>query len=109
MNNLRLIALALLASFMVSEPVWAQVESPQPSEDLGLVQSQADELQINPAEPLQVTEQERDQFFTPAPAPRPIRAESGSSPQADRLIQPPPGSQTPGQMTPGQRLSIPLR
>lgn len=115
MNYFRLMAGAASMMTLIAMPAWAQAElSPQPNSDSELnpaaeVPPRADLLQVDPAEPLQVTDQERDQFFTPAPAPRPIEAEAGVLPNMDRLIQPPPGSQTPAQLTPGQRLSIPIR
>jgi len=117
MKTLRLIALTaglITASLMTVTPSWAQLEpstapASQPSQNSDLEKPRADALQVDSTAPLQVTDQERNQFFTPVPKPDPIRAQSGTAPDSDSLIQPPPGSQTPGQLTPTQRLSFPIR
>ena len=117
MKTLRLIALTtglITASFITITPSWAQLEpstdpASQPSQSSDLETPRADALQVDPTEPLQVTDQERDQFFTPVSKPEPIQAEPGTAQDSDSLIQPPPGSQTPGQLTPTQRLSFPIR
>ncbi len=121
MRTLRLIAFVTLAGFSIAEPVWAQskpvlqtsqMESGQPEPDQPQTSpdssSPAPSSPPNSVEPLQVTEQDREQFFTPAPRPRSVEALSGSTSQSDSLIQPPPGSQTPGQLTPARRLNFPI-
>lgn len=109
MNQLKLIALTALLTGWVAAPTWAQTEpSPQFDQTPELSDPQAEQPQTGSIEPLQVTEQDRDQFFKPAPTPRLIQTETGGAPNSDRLIQPPPGSQTPGQMAPQRRLSLPL-
>ena len=117
MKTLRLIALTtglITTSLVAVTPGWAQLEpstapASQPSQSSDLEKPRADALQVDATEPLQVTDQQRDQFFTPVPKPDPIRAEPGTAQDSDSLIQPPPGSQTPGQLTPTQRLSFPIR
>jgi hypothetical protein len=119
MNPIKWMAWVLLAGCALAKPAWSQSEtSPQFNPDSAnptsseLSQPQADELEVDSAEPLQaplqVTEQDRDRFFTPAPRPQTIESAPSGAESSDSLIQPPPGSQTPGQLTPARRLSFPI-
>jgi hypothetical protein len=60
-------------------------------------------------EPLEVDQQQTDQFFRPAPRPQIVERTTSSSSEREDLIEPPPGSQTPAEVTPGQRLNLQIR
>jgi hypothetical protein len=108
MKVLGLIALGNLVLSMAA-PVWAQadsVQSPQVSEQnqLGI----AEELPPDLTSPLEVDQQQADEFFAP-PSPQPIQNQAAPAISSDDLIEPPPGTQTPAELTPGQQLTIPIR
>lgn len=60
-------------------------------------------------QPLEVNQQQADQFFSPAPRPQIVERATSSDSSDGNLIEPPPGSQTPAQVTPGQRLNLQIR
>jgi hypothetical protein len=104
MHPLKLFAFGTLASFAISIPVQAQTES-APSESTDISQS-AEQLPPDLTEPLEVGQPQADEFFAAPRRELPANNPTGSGAVQERLIQPPPGTQTPGQLTPEQRLNI---
>lgn len=87
-------AVPMVALAQIAQPAFEQAQR-QPDSDL--------------SEPLEVGQQQRDQFFAPRTRP-PVEDDRDinlSTP--DPLIEPPPGTQTPDVVTPGGRLSVPIR
>lgn len=111
MNYLRLIGASLVLATAVSPVSLAQTSpSSDPAEQLEeQTTTSPDGTSQTVAEPLEVDQQQADQFFQPAARPQII--ERSSAPNSDReaLIEPPPGSQTPAEVTPGQRLNLQIR
>jgi hypothetical protein len=115
MNTLKLLALGTLAFFAVATPAQAQTEVAPQSEESSLDPAQTDvsqtveQLPPDLAEPLEVGQPEANEFFAPSPRQLPVETQTGSTVGSERLIEPPPGTQTPGQLTPERRLSIPIQ
>ncbi|NJO77778.1 MAG: hypothetical protein HC827_04125 [Cyanobacteria bacterium RM1_2_2] len=118
MNPLKLLALTTLLTFAIATPAQTQAESSQPEELIGdpaQAPAQTDLSQtVEPlppdlAEPLEVGQPEADEFFAPPRNPLPVETQPDSAVDPERLIEPPPGTQTPGQLTPENRLSIPIQ
>lgn len=109
MNHLKLLAFGMLAGFAVSLPAQAQTEPFTQSEEPTDISRSAEQLPPDLAVPLEVGQQQADEFFAPSQSELPPNNPTGTVAVQERLIQPPPGTQTPGQLTPEQRLSIPIQ
>lgn len=115
MNTLKLFALGAIASFAVAIPAQGQpAVSPQSGEstsDLSQtdISQTVEQLPPDLAEPLEVGQQQANEFFAPSQRQLPVETRTGAVADSERLIEPPPGTQTPGQLTPERRLSVPIQ
>jgi hypothetical protein len=112
-TSLKLLALGTLSSFAVSMPAQGQTEVFTPSGESVPSISQTDASQQveqlpTALEPLEVGQPQADEFFAPSQSPLPARTQTGTFASPERLIGPPPGTQTPGQLTPQRRLNLPI-
>lgn len=115
MNVLKLVTLGLLISFAVPVPTQAQTESseqpvePLTQENFEPNQTEGVRLSGELSEPLEVNQQQADEFFTPPQRPQIIENQTLPASEDEELIGPPPGSQTPAEVTPTRQLSIPIQ
>lgn len=108
-------SLAIVAS--ISGPGFAQTSLPNTADPAGPTADPAEQLEPTTpdsisqpvTEPLEVNQQQADQFFRPAPRPQIVERTTSSGSEDETLIEPPPGSQTPAEVTPGQRLNLQIR
>lgn len=69
------------------------------------------ETRVTPelTQPLEVNQQQSNEFFTPTQRPQTVERQAGTTIDSENLIGPPPGSQTSEQVTPSRELTIPIR
>lgn len=111
MNALKLIALGTIVSFAVSVPAQGQTEPSQlPEQDLSeQTQTGTSQLPQELSEPLEVNQQQADDFFTPPQNQQSVENQAIPGLSSDELIGPPPGSQTPAELTPNRQLGVEIQ
>lgn len=113
MKIFKLIAFGSLMSFALSVPAQGQTSPAQPSDlnnsEPAQTEAGTSEVSSEFSEPLQVGQEQADQFFAPPQRQQVVESQTVPAFDSDDLINPPPGSQTSDEITPGQQLSIPIR
>jgi hypothetical protein len=124
MNILKLAAFGTLASLALSMPAQAQMNAPQPNqpqpnqpqsnqqdtpESAQIGMGGQEQLPPELSQPLEVGQQQANEFFTPPPRQQPVENQFPLFVDSDTLIGPPPGSQTPAELNPTQELTVPIQ
>nr|RNJ68685.1 MAG: hypothetical protein EDM05_13470 [Leptolyngbya sp. IPPAS B-1204] len=115
-SQLFILGLASIIGLSVAAPVQAQFDPTQTdaapasplASDPAELDSGVETLPPDLTVPLEVDQQQADQFFAPQNS-QIIQPQPAPGVLSDELIGPPPGSQTPAELTPNQQLTIPIR